>query len=143
MDGIVFAVGRIAAPMRPVRGDELVVEFRRKCEWLGAEHLLLDESERVTLLLRFDHAKRRWGVGIPLVAARRVQAADQPRGRVHCLAMGRQQHAERLSHPLVAPRPAVLLLGGHPVGDERHHLCHQFGAALRELQRIASEIKPV
>ena len=129
--------------MRPVRGDELVVEFRRKREWLGAEHLLLDESQRIPLLLRLDHAKRRWGVGIPLVAARRVQAADQPRGRMHGLAMGRQQHAERLPHPLVAPRPAVLLLGGHPVGDERHHLRHQFGAALRKLQRIAPQIKPV
>ena len=143
MDGVVFAIRVIAAPVHPVRGHELVVELGRKREGLGAEHLLLEERQGVTLFLRLDDAERRGGIGIPLVTPRRVETSDQTRGRVHRLAVGRQQHAKRLPHPLVATRPAVFFLGGHAVGDERHHLRHQLGAALCEFQRIVPEVEPV
>ena len=68
VDGVVFAVRVIAAPVHPVRGDKLVVEVRRKREGLGAEHLLFEQCQRVALLLRLDHAERRGGIGVSLVA---------------------------------------------------------------------------
>ena len=83
MDGIVFPVGWMTAPVHPVGGNELVVELGRKRKGLSAKHLSLKQRERIPLLLRLDHLEGRGGAGIPLVAPRCIEAANEPRGRIH------------------------------------------------------------
>ena len=72
-----------------------------------------------------------------------MEAADETRGRIHRLPVSCQQHAEGLTDPLVTAHPAVLLLGGHAIGDDRHHLRHQFGAALGEFKRVVPQVESV
>ena len=94
------------APVFPVRRAEELVELRRELIGLGAEHLLLEELEGLALFLGLDDDKRRLRVGIALVIAVDVDAADVPGDEAHDAGVLAQQDAETPCGPGRILRPA-------------------------------------
>ena len=143
VDRVVFPVGLARPPVHPACRHELVVELWREGEGLGREHLLLEERERVALLLGLDDPEWRGGVGIPLVGPRGVKTADESGGEVHRVAMRCQEDAECLADTLVAGHLAAGILGRHSLDERRHHLGDELGPVAGELDRITAEIEAV